>query len=466
MRLKLFLIIILAITWYRFYQEIWDIRNQLINDTIGIPKIIINYLNLSRIFNLQTAESIVLPTEIKILDIPTNLAGKKSLFFSIENIGEQGTNVNVVINDKDWTSDQNIAKTALSQIPYESSAETRSLLLWKYIENNIASRFLTVDNFIFSQLNNPILLFNAFGFGNCGDFASALTILAEEAGLKSRRVDLNMHSVTEIYYDNSWHMFDANLGIIIKNNDGSIASVEEIFNNPKLLDQIKSFPKKYPVSDLVFYHAFTKKTISQYFSPSRIRFSLSSKRLTKMSYWLRQGEKILFFNNFRNKILSAYTDNIFQGVGPIKRFISNGILVTPINYFTNDNLKSKITIYLPYPILDTYVYFGEKCKIINNNPIYISRDEIGSIELKQISECLFKVDESFFSAKDNFLVTNNYSLEFNFDKLTTTETIKVYSIFQLSSNSIPNLKSENSLIKIDSRDITSKLKLTFGVTNN
>lgn len=81
MRLKLFLIIILAITWYRFYQEIWDIRNQLINDTIGIPKIIINYLNLSRIFNLQTAESIVLPTEIKILDIPTNLAGKKSLFF-------------------------------------------------------------------------------------------------------------------------------------------------------------------------------------------------------------------------------------------------------------------------------------------------------------------------------------------------------------------------------------------------
>lgn len=310
------------------------------------------------------------------------------------------------------------------------------------------------------------MLFNVFGFGNCGDFASALTILAGEAGLKSRRVDLDLHSVTEIYYNNSWHMFDSNLGIIIKNKDDSISSVEEIFNNPKLLDQIKLFPKKYPISDLVFKHAFTKKIISQHYSPARIRFSLTSQRLTDMAYWLRQGEKILFFNNFRSKSLSAYKGNIFQDVWPIKNFMSNGVLITPVNSFISDSFRKMLTVRLPFPIVDTYVFFGSDCKITNNNFAFISKKETDWIELKQISDCLFKTNESFFSSKNNFLPTNSYSFKFNSGKLTATDEIKVYTIFQLSSNSIPNLKSENNLIKIDSGNITSELKLTFGVAND
>ena len=84
-----------------------------------------------------------------------------------------------------------------------------------------------------NTLREPYLLFNAGG-GICSQSAIAMVKLAEKVGFKGRVIWLKGHSVSEIYYDNAWHLFDANMGIIFKEND-HILSYDEIINKPDLI---------------------------------------------------------------------------------------------------------------------------------------------------------------------------------------------------------------------------------------
>jgi hypothetical protein len=89
------------------------------------------------------------------------------------------------------------------------------------------------DSEVLNTLLEPYLLFNAGG-GICHQSAIAMVELARKTGLKGRVIGLEGHGVAEIYYDNAWHLFDADMGVIFKEND-RILSYAEITNQPKLL---------------------------------------------------------------------------------------------------------------------------------------------------------------------------------------------------------------------------------------
>jgi hypothetical protein len=89
------------------------------------------------------------------------------------------------------------------------------------------------DSEVLNTLLEPYLLFNAGG-GICHQSAIAMVELVRKIGLKGRVIGLEGHGVAEIYYDNAWHLFDANMGVIFKEND-RILSYAEILNQPKLL---------------------------------------------------------------------------------------------------------------------------------------------------------------------------------------------------------------------------------------
>ena len=115
-----------------------------------------------------------------------------------------------------------------------------------------------------NTLREPYLLFNAGG-GICHQSAIAIVKLAEKAGLEGRVIWLGGHVVSELYYDNSWHLFDANMGITFQ-EDGHVLSYNEIINQPNLIyntfkkkgwkeEQIKQIANMYLTTDNnYFYH--------------------------------------------------------------------------------------------------------------------------------------------------------------------------------------------------------------------
>ncbi len=77
---------------------------------------------------------------------------------------------------------------------------------------------------------DPIKLFNVYGYTLCSVSSANVMCLARYVGLPARCFTINNHVVPEIFYDNAWHMFDADLIEYFPKADGSIASLQEIID--------------------------------------------------------------------------------------------------------------------------------------------------------------------------------------------------------------------------------------------
>jgi hypothetical protein len=77
-------------------------------------------------------------------------------------------------------------------------------------------------------VQDPIKMFNVYGYSFCSVASGDIAALARAAGLKARGWAINGHSVPEVYWDAAWHMLDASLVNYFPKKDGTIASVEEI----------------------------------------------------------------------------------------------------------------------------------------------------------------------------------------------------------------------------------------------
>ena len=78
------------------------------------------------------------------------------------------------------------------------------------------------------SVQDPIKMFNVYGYSFCSVASADVAALARAAGLKARGWAINGHSVPEVYWDGAWHMLDASLVNYFPKEDGSLASVEEI----------------------------------------------------------------------------------------------------------------------------------------------------------------------------------------------------------------------------------------------
>ena len=82
---------------------------------------------------------------------------------------------------------------------------------------------------------DPLKLFNSIEFALCGGINSALANLDSLAGLRSRVYHLSGHVVSEVFYNDEWHMFDADRSIYFLDDKGEVASVEYISNHPEII---------------------------------------------------------------------------------------------------------------------------------------------------------------------------------------------------------------------------------------
>jgi len=79
-----------------------------------------------------------------------------------------------------------------------------------------------------SCVQDPIKIFNVYGYSFCSVASCDVAALARYAGLKARGWAINQHSVPEVYWNGAWHMLDASLINYFPRPDGTIAGVEEI----------------------------------------------------------------------------------------------------------------------------------------------------------------------------------------------------------------------------------------------
>ena len=75
---------------------------------------------------------------------------------------------------------------------------------------------------------DPIKLFNVYGYTLCSVSSANMMCMARYVGLPARCFTIQNHVVPEFYYDNAWHMFDADLIEYFPKADGSVASIQEL----------------------------------------------------------------------------------------------------------------------------------------------------------------------------------------------------------------------------------------------
>ena len=76
---------------------------------------------------------------------------------------------------------------------------------------------------------DPIRQFNDYGYTMCSTISGINQAIWEEMGLKHRYWDVTLHTVSEVFYDGRWHMYDNSLSALYTLCDGkTLASVEDI----------------------------------------------------------------------------------------------------------------------------------------------------------------------------------------------------------------------------------------------
>jgi len=84
------------------------------------------------------------------------------------------------------------------------------------------------DEFLQDNVHDVFKTIHVYGYGQCCCASSHVETLARYLGLEARGWGINLHSVPEVKYDNSWHMVDSSLMNYFLNPDGRIASLADI----------------------------------------------------------------------------------------------------------------------------------------------------------------------------------------------------------------------------------------------
>ena len=81
------------------------------------------------------------------------------------------------------------------------------------------------------ELTDPIRQFNDYGYMMCSTIAGTNCAIWDQMGMDVRFWDISLHTVSECFYDDRWHMYDNSMSSIYTLCDGiTIAGVEDIGN--------------------------------------------------------------------------------------------------------------------------------------------------------------------------------------------------------------------------------------------
>ena len=105
----------------------------------------------------------------------------------------------------------------------------KALAIWKTVvryrhQTNPPNEYLIPDK----NVHDPLKTIHVYGYGMCCCATSNVCGLARYVGMKARGLSITRHTISEIFYDNTWHMIDGSLMNYFCRPDGAIASADEV----------------------------------------------------------------------------------------------------------------------------------------------------------------------------------------------------------------------------------------------
>ncbi len=137
----------------------------------------------------------------------------------------------LIINGQDWSSAESLR--ASLRLPAEPGAfMPRFFAFWRD-QNSHANSETEAGK-------EPAPMLNFWGYGLCGETTASFTKLATTYGIPARKIALNGHVAAEYFYDNAWHVLDADQNVCyLRLDNQTLASAADLRADPFLARRTK-----------------------------------------------------------------------------------------------------------------------------------------------------------------------------------------------------------------------------------
>lgn len=160
-------------------------------------------------------------------------------FVRLENVGETPVvNPWVLVNGKHrWRTAEEIIDEIMSELPPDATEKERAIAVWEF-EKHHRFHATTGDD----EDNDPVKVFNIYGYTLCGNDAQVIADLWRTAGFRTRRGHPTGHCTTEVFYDGDWHLLDGDENIIclLRDNE-TIAEEADIVRDHDLMKRTHTY---------------------------------------------------------------------------------------------------------------------------------------------------------------------------------------------------------------------------------
>lgn len=120
----------------------------------------------------------------------------------------------------------------IRDMPEQFAGEGFERKLWRFVRDSVYHELSLTSR---RWLYDPWVTLNSLGWGLCGHVAGTFVEIARAAGYEARVWGLEGHVVPEIRVNGEWQMFDPDISVYYRAEDGTIAGVEELAANPNLI---------------------------------------------------------------------------------------------------------------------------------------------------------------------------------------------------------------------------------------
>ena len=270
----------------------------------------------------------------------------------------------------DTSSMQSIVNGVFAANPNAVTDAQKTFALWQWVTDYTYHYYDPQNPNVTNQLD-VIGMLNNYGFARCENQARLLADLFQAAGYQARTWNLNGHAEPEVYYDNAWHMYDADEEKYFVGPDGStVLGVQDLESNPQpvFLDtNAAGVALHYPATQMANFYLTTadNKPLGNIYPPAPHNSGLTlRKNETLMEYW----NKISKYHNNTSYAAPPVSTNgdIVYTPDLSQSSYQNGVFnQTNVSSFSQDGLQPNIHSQIPgtttslvYQFQSPYVLVG------------------------------------------------------------------------------------------------------------
>lgn len=253
-----------------------------------------------------------------------------------------------------------------------STDEEKAKAIWHFIEGWTYHSLSATQQ---RTPHDPLRLVNSFEGGLCDDRNAALTNMFLLAGLKARAYHLEGHVVAEVFYENGWHMYDADWNLYFKDDKGNVASVEYLSNHPEAICKERSSGGdgwiKFSLGMQVLKRAYTTKAnnhIGNWYTDIPLSYNniIQLAKGDELSFSYTKADKLDKFGI----LVAQHAMHSVKRKGTLRRSItqSNTTRINEDDWVIAENL--------PYGVQTINVNAANKAGVDGNVKVYYSVDGI------------------------------------------------------------------------------------------